>query len=120
MSPDSEQWTQLRIEPQHARAANGLLGPASRKQEVSSGRVVAHSGPRVDFIADGIESYHSKYNPVERCWSCLERHWNGTLLTDVNTALQCTDKRCSSALPKVCSEPTAPHYGRADVEWVCW
>jgi hypothetical protein len=30
------------------------------------------------------------------------------------------DNRCSSALPKVCSEPTAPSYGRADDEWVCW
>jgi hypothetical protein len=35
-----------------------------------------------------VQTYHSKYNPVERCWSCLERHWNGALLTDVNTALQ--------------------------------
>lgn len=24
--------------------------------------------------------YHSKYNPVERCWGILEAHWNGTLL----------------------------------------
>jgi len=24
--------------------------------------------------------YHSKYNPVERCWGILERHWNGSLL----------------------------------------
>jgi len=24
---------------------------------------------------------------VESCWSCLERHWNGALLTDVNTSL---------------------------------
>ncbi len=24
--------------------------------------------------------YHSKYNPVERCWSSLERKWNGVLL----------------------------------------
>ncbi len=24
--------------------------------------------------------YHSKYNPIERVWSSLERHWNGTLL----------------------------------------
>jgi len=23
--------------------------------------------------------YHSKYNPSERCWGALERHWNGTL-----------------------------------------
>jgi hypothetical protein len=24
--------------------------------------------------------YHSKYNPVERCWSSLQQKWNGTLL----------------------------------------
>ncbi len=24
--------------------------------------------------------YHSKYNPIERCWGILEAHWNGTLL----------------------------------------
>src|SRR5262245_2149031 len=21
--------------------------------------------------------YHSKYNPIERCWGILENHWNG-------------------------------------------
>ena len=31
--------------------------------------------------------YHSKYNPVERCWGILEQHWNGTQLTDVETML---------------------------------
>ena len=25
--------------------------------------------------------YHSKYNPIERCWGILELHWNGTLLS---------------------------------------
>ncbi len=29
--------------------------------------------------------YHSKYNPIERCWGILERHWNGTLLDAVET-----------------------------------
>jgi hypothetical protein len=24
--------------------------------------------------------YHSKYNPIERCWGILELHWNGALL----------------------------------------
>ena len=24
--------------------------------------------------------YHSKYNPVERCWGVLEVYWNGELL----------------------------------------
>ena len=32
--------------------------------------------------------YHSKYNPVERCWGILEKHWNGTLLADVEIMLQ--------------------------------
>ena len=27
--------------------------------------------------------YHSKYNPVERCWGVLEMHWNGNLLDTV-------------------------------------
>ena len=31
--------------------------------------------------------YHSEYNPVERCWGILERHWNGTQLVDVQAML---------------------------------
>lgn len=31
--------------------------------------------------------YHSKYNPVERCWGILETHWNGTMLNTVERAL---------------------------------
>ena len=32
--------------------------------------------------------YHSKYNPVERCWGILEQHWNGSLLDSIDTVLQ--------------------------------
>lgn len=32
--------------------------------------------------------YHSKYNPIERCWGILELHWNGTLLDSKETVLQ--------------------------------
>lgn len=31
--------------------------------------------------------YHSKYNPIERCWGILEKHWNGAKLTDCATML---------------------------------
>jgi len=31
--------------------------------------------------------YHSKYNPIERCWGILEKHWNGAKLTDPLTML---------------------------------
>jgi transposase len=33
--------------------------------------------------------YHSKYNPIERCWGILENHWNGTLLDSIDAVLQC-------------------------------
>ena len=29
--------------------------------------------------------YHSKCNPIERCWGILEWHWNGAQLVDVET-----------------------------------
>lgn len=32
--------------------------------------------------------YHSKYNPIERCWAALENYWNGAILNSVETALQ--------------------------------
>jgi hypothetical protein len=31
--------------------------------------------------------YHSKYNPIERCWGVLENYWNGSLLDSVNAVL---------------------------------
>ena len=31
--------------------------------------------------------YHSKYNPVERCWGILEMHWNGSLLDSVEAVV---------------------------------
>jgi hypothetical protein len=33
--------------------------------------------------------YHSKYNPIEHCWSPLEKKWNGVLLNCWKVVLQC-------------------------------
>lgn len=46
----------------------------------------------VDQIGNPIQllyfpPYHSKYNPIERCWGILEQHWNGTQLINVDTML---------------------------------
>ena len=61
------------------------------------------SGIRTQFLkrivefSDAIEKpiqllyyppYHSKYNPIERCWGILELHWNGTLLSSVNVMMR--------------------------------
>jgi hypothetical protein len=81
--------------------------PEDEKGNMSLIRIKADNGPEsngrrtrflermVEFV-DRIQTpvhllyyppYHSKYNPIERCWGILEKHWNGTLLTDVETML---------------------------------
>jgi hypothetical protein len=32
--------------------------------------------------------YHSKYNPIERCWGILEHHWNGALLDSIDAVIR--------------------------------
>ena len=32
--------------------------------------------------------YHSKYNPIERCWGILENHWNGALLDSIDAVIR--------------------------------
>lgn len=46
----------------------------------------------VDFIGKPIQllyypPYHSKYNPIERCWGVLECHWNGAKLVSAESML---------------------------------
>ena len=87
-------------------ADNGPESNGKRSQFLA--RLVAFadaSGLRIRLVY--YPPYHSKYNPIERCWGALERHWNGTLLSTAQTALrwaqtmtwkglapvvQCTDK----------------------------
>ena len=33
--------------------------------------------------------YHSKYNPIERCWGILEQHWNGAKLVTAENVDVC-------------------------------
>ena len=44
------------------------------------------TGLRVQLIY--YPPYHSKYNPIERCWASLENYWNGTILNTIEDALQ--------------------------------
>src|SRR5207237_4725723 len=62
-----------------------------------------NSGSRTQFLKRMIEfadwsgleirlvyypPYHSKYNPIERCWSILEQKWGGALLNGLKVILQ--------------------------------
>jgi hypothetical protein len=33
--------------------------------------------------------YHSKYNPIEGCWSALQKKWNSVILNCLKVVLQC-------------------------------
>jgi hypothetical protein len=42
---------------------------------------------RLDIDLAYYPPYHSKYNPIERCFGVLELHWNGSLLDSVEAVL---------------------------------
>ena len=63
---------------------------------------IAHRSNRTQFIKRIVEfaqksqlrirliyypPYHSKYNPIERCWAILENSWNGGILDSVEAAI---------------------------------
>nr|WP_231717254.1 hypothetical protein [Desulfosarcina ovata] len=82
--------------------------PAEERDSISLLQIKADNGPEsngqrtqflkrmvdfTDYIAKPVQilyypPYHSKYNPVERCWGILEQHWNGTKLVDRETMLE--------------------------------
>jgi len=65
---------------------NGPSGQSHRTQFIR--RMVEFSpktGLRIVLIS--YPPYHSKYNPIERCWAALENSWNGALLSTVDTAV---------------------------------
>ena len=83
------------------------LSQAERFQQIDTLVINLDNGPeneshRTQFMARLVEfakkylltiqlayypPYHSKYNPVERCWGILEKHWNGDLLDSVETVV---------------------------------
>ena len=85
-------WERL---PQAERDGFAVLQIKSDNGPESSGRRTQFLKRMVEF-ADLIGKpvqllyyppYHSKYNPVERCWGILEKHWNGAKLVDVDAML---------------------------------
>ncbi len=92
VDPLTAWWQRLNVKEQHAieriqlKMDNGPESSGVRTQFLQ--RIVQW----VDTIGKPIQllyypPYHSKYNPIERCWGILELHWNGTLLHDADTML---------------------------------
>jgi len=85
-------WTQVKEEYGHIRRLVIYLDNGPK-----------NSGSRTQFLKRMIEfadwsglalrlvyypPYHSKYNPIERCWSALEQKWGGALLNGLKVILQ--------------------------------
>jgi hypothetical protein len=95
--------------------------PQTEREAMSRLQIKADNGPesngrRTQFLKRMVEfadhigkpvhllyypPYHSKYNPVERCWGILEKHWNGTKLVDVDTMLGWARSMTWKGLPPV-------------------
>ncbi len=88
-----EQWWDLQQESEHQ--AIDLIQIKMDNGSENSGRRTQFLKRMVDFserISIPIHllyypPYHSKYNPIERCWGILEMHWNGAILMDTETML---------------------------------
>jgi len=66
---------------------NGLNSASGRTQFIK--RMTEFSdktGLRIRLVY--YPPYHSKYNPIERCWGILEEHWNGEVLNSIEKALK--------------------------------
>jgi transposase len=59
----------------------------SRRTQFLNRLVAFARTARLDLDLAYYPPYHSKYNPIERCWGVLELHWNGALLDSVEAVL---------------------------------
>ncbi len=84
-------WNRRRKVHRHIRklAINLDSGPqiASHRTQFLKRMVEFADQNRLEIELIYYPPYHSKYNPIERCWGVLEMHWNGTLLDTVEKTL---------------------------------
>lgn len=81
------EWERNEFSLLQIKADNGPESNAQRTQFLN--RMVEFT----DYIGKPVQllyypPYHSKYNPIERCWGILEKHWNGAKLVDQETMLE--------------------------------
>ena len=77
-----------RVNP-HTIVINADNGPenSSRRTQFIKRLVDFGANKSVNISLVYYPPYHSKYNPVERVWGVLEKHWNGQILDSVEKVL---------------------------------
>jgi transposase len=70
----------LRFNP-HTIVINADNGPenSSRRTQLINRLVEFSATKQIDIDLAYYPPYHSKYNPIERVWGGVERHWNGDI-----------------------------------------
>jgi transposase len=61
---------------------------ASRRTQFMARMVEFAEQNGLELILVYYPPYHSKYNPIERCWGILEAHWNGSLLDSIEAVCE--------------------------------
>jgi transposase len=73
----------------HSIVINADNGPenSSRRTQFIKRIVEFAESKSIDVSLAYYPPYHSKYNPVERVWGILEKHWRGELLESVDKVI---------------------------------
>ena len=79
--PQQDNLSLIQIKADNGPESNGLRTQFLKRMV----EFADHTGKHIQLLY--YPPYHSKYNPVERCWGILEKHWNGTQLVDVDAML---------------------------------
>jgi hypothetical protein len=81
-------WLKSRFNP-HTLVINADNGPenGSRRSQFIKRLIEFGASEQIDIELAYYPPYHSKYNPIERVWGGLERHWNGEILYSVDKVI---------------------------------
>lgn len=73
----------------HSIVINADNGPenSSRRTQFIKRIVEFAESKSIDVSLAYYPPYHSKYNPIERVWGMLEKHWSGELLESVDKVI---------------------------------
>jgi transposase len=87
-----EQWWQevrLRFLSVKTLVINLDNGPENQSRRTQFLKRIVEFARKYDLVVQlaYYPPYHSKYNPIERCWGILEMHWNGSLLDSIEAVV---------------------------------
>ena len=112
-----EQWWQevrLRFLSVKTLVINLDNGPENHSRRTQFLKRIVEFARRFDVLVQlaYYPPYHSKYNPIERCWGILEMHWNGSLMDSIQAVVRFAESMTwKGKHPRVSMVETVYHKG---------